>query len=92
MTASQWQRLSELGFELIEELQKRTNVGGDKAESALTLIRGALGALLGARAGTISLDDLEAEIKKLHGGIGDSDTTIDREIDELFDKGESGAP
>ena len=87
MTAPQWQRLSELGFDLIEELQKRTNVGGDKAPAVLALIRAALGALLDARAGTISLEDLEAEIAKLRGGIEENDATVNAELDELFDKG-----
>jgi hypothetical protein len=86
--AEEWQRLSELGFDLIEEVQKRTNVGGDKAPAALALVRAALGALLDARAGTISLDDLEAEIEKLRGGLAENDATINAEVDKLFDKGE----
>ncbi len=84
MTTEQYQRLSELTFDALEELQKRTHVGGDKAAAALALVRAGLGAILGAKSGAISLDELEAEIEKLRTGVAGNDATIDAEADAKF--------
>lgn len=62
-------RIAELAVDGMRVIQRATKLGGEKAEVVLAAIGALASAFLDAEAGTISIEDLEAEVEKLASSI-----------------------
>jgi len=77
-------KMQDAALAALETIQGLTGVGGDKAASALKVIRSIIGTLHSGFDGRLSAETVLAEIKAFDRVLDASDHAIDKRIDEEF--------